>query len=203
MREIQDLTLNISRGLERLERRLSERSERFQQEFERIDKPEKSFGIRATAMPVGNEIRFDRVFRHRQIIENLSEQWRPALQKKDGTRIYDEAQDTEPIHWRPILRGVRAERFSEDTYPHKLFEQIYREIHCDGLIESGHLSLTAFFRFILLPSVEGKVDLSKRRAPKRVDRFRHLDCGMFTHFFNELFGKYFAGGINGSLNFTT
>ena len=140
MREIQDLTLNISRGLERLERRLSERSERFQQEFERINEPEKSFGIRATAMPVGNEIRFDRVFRHHQIIENLSEQWRPALQKKDGTRIYDEAQDTEPIHWRPILRGVRTERFSEDTYPHKLFEQIYREIHCDGLVELGHLS---------------------------------------------------------------
>ncbi len=141
MRQIQDLTLNISRGLERLEKRLSERSERFQREFERIDEPEKSFGIRATAIPVGDEIRFDRVFRHRRIIEDLSEPWRSALQSKDGTRIYD-AIDTEPTHWRPILRGARAEYFSEENHPDKVSEQIYREIHCDGLIELGHLSGT-------------------------------------------------------------
>ena len=42
MREIQDLTLNISRGLERLERRLSERSERFHQEFDRLKRTRKS-----------------------------------------------------------------------------------------------------------------------------------------------------------------
>ncbi len=141
MRQIQDLTLNISRGLERLERRLSERSKRFQQEFERIDEPKKSFGIRATAIPVGDEIRFDRVFRHRRIIEDLSEPWRSALQSKDGTRIYDSI-DTEPTHWRPILRGARAEYFSEENHPQKVSEQIYREIHCDGLIELGHLSGT-------------------------------------------------------------
>ena len=145
MREIQDLTLNISRGLERLEKRLSERSERFQREFERIDEPDKSFGIRATAMPVGDEIRLDRVFRHRRIIEDLSEPWRSALQNKDGTRIYDSI-DTEPTHWRPILRGARAEYFSEEKHPQKVSEQIYREIHCDGLIELGHLSGTYEFQ---------------------------------------------------------
>lgn len=139
MREIQDLTLNISRGLERLERRLSERSEQFQHEFKRINKPEKSFGIRATAIPVGDEIRFDRVFYQGRIIEDLSEPWRSALQSKDGTRIYD-AQNNEPTHWRPILRGARAEFYSEET--RKLPEQIYREIHSDGLIELGHLSGT-------------------------------------------------------------
>lgn len=141
MREIQDLTLNISRGLERLERRLSERSERFQQEFERIEEPEESFGIRATAIPVGDEIRFDRVFYQGRIIQDLHEQWRSALQSKDGTRIYDSI-DTEPTHWRPILRGTRAEYFSEENHPQKVSEQIYREIHCDGLIELGHLSGT-------------------------------------------------------------
>ena len=147
MRQIQDLTLNISRGLERLERRLSERSERFQQEFERIEEPEKAFGIRATAIPVGDEIPFDRIFRQGRIIDDLSEPWRSALQRKDGlqrndgSRIYDD-QHNEPTHWRPILRGARAEYFSEDAYPHKLPEQIYREIHCDGLIELAHLSGT-------------------------------------------------------------
>ena len=140
MREIQDLTLNISRGLERLEKRLSERSERFQQEFERIEEPKKAFGIRATAIPVGDEIRFDRVFRHHRIIEDLCEPWRSALQRKDGTRIYD-ASDTEPgSRWRPILRGARAERYPEDNSPQKASKQIYREIHCDGLIELGHIS---------------------------------------------------------------
>ncbi len=140
MRQIRDLTLNISRGLERLERRLSERSEQFQQEFERINEPERSFGIRATAIPLGDEIPFDRVFHHRRIIDDLCEPWRSALQRKDGTQIYD-ASYTEPgSRWRPILRGARAERYSEDNYPHKPSEQIYREIHCDGLIELGRLS---------------------------------------------------------------
>ena len=60
---------------------------------------------------------------------------------KDGTRIYD-AHDNEPTHWRPILRGARAEFYSEENHSDKLSEQIYREIHCDGLIELGHLSGT-------------------------------------------------------------
>ncbi len=141
MREIQDMTLNISRGLERLKERLSERSERFQQEFEHIHEPEKSFGIRATAIPVGDEIQFDRIFRQGRIIDDLSEPWLQALHRKDGTQIYNNPH-TEPIHWRPILRGARAELYSEETHPHKLSEHIYREIHCDGLIELGHLSGT-------------------------------------------------------------
>ena len=136
MRQIQDLTLNISRGLERLKERLSERSERFQREFERIHEPEKSFGIRATAIPVGDEIRFDRVFRHRQIIKDLCEPWR-TLQINPQIHNFH---DIEPIYWRPILRGARAERYPEDNYTHKLSEHIYREIHCDGLIELGYLS---------------------------------------------------------------
>ena len=120
MRQIQDLTLNISRGLERLERRLSERSERFQHEFERIDEPEKAFGIRATAIPVGDEIPFDRVFHHGRIIENLSEPWRSALQSKDGTRIYD-AQNNEPTHWRPNTTrcpgGTLSRLYRQRSFP--------------------------------------------------------------------------------------
>ena len=138
MRQIQDLTLNISRGFERLEKRLSERSERFQQELERINEPKKSFGIRATAIPVGDEIRFDRVFRHHRIIENLCEPWR-TLQINPQIRNF---QYIEPTRWRPILRGARAEFYNQETLPHKPTEQIYREIHCDGLIELGYLSGT-------------------------------------------------------------
>ena len=39
MREIQDLTLNLSRGMESLERRLRSRSERFTEEFKRLATP--------------------------------------------------------------------------------------------------------------------------------------------------------------------
>ena len=49
MREIQDLTLNLSRGLERLERRFGERSSRFEKEFDRLTTPDDAWGIRATA----------------------------------------------------------------------------------------------------------------------------------------------------------
>ena len=62
MREIQDLTLNLSRGLERLERQLEARSELFEKEFDRLTTPDDAWGIRATAAPVGEDIRFDRVY---------------------------------------------------------------------------------------------------------------------------------------------
>ena len=42
MREIQDMTLNVSRGLERLEKRLSERSKCFLKEFDRLETPEEA-----------------------------------------------------------------------------------------------------------------------------------------------------------------
>ena len=184
MREIQDLTLNISRGLERLERRLSERSERFQQEFERIEEPEESFGIRATAIPVGDEIRFDRVFYQERIIQDLHEQWRSALQSKDGTRIYDSI-DTEPTHWRPILRGTRAEYFSEENHPQKVSEQIYREIHCDGLIELGHLSGTYEFQEkqeLFLPPAYPLVLFANLIAQThRVRNQARCSCGRICH----------------------
>ena len=46
MREIQDMTLNVSRGLERLDKRLSERSKRFKKEFDRLVPHRNAFGIR-------------------------------------------------------------------------------------------------------------------------------------------------------------
>ena len=62
MREIQDLTLNLSRGLERLERQLETRSKRLEKEFERITSPDRAHGLRVTAAPVGDDIRFERVY---------------------------------------------------------------------------------------------------------------------------------------------
>ena len=75
MREIQEMTLNVSRGMERLEKRLVKRSGRFQQEFGRLDTPADSFGLRFTALPVGEEVQFDRVFHQQKIIDELSTPW--------------------------------------------------------------------------------------------------------------------------------
>ena len=83
MREIQDMTLNVSRGLERLERQLSERSDRFRQEFKRLRTPEKAWGVRLTAALVGDEIRIERVFRQHGLAEEFKEPWHRVLYRQD------------------------------------------------------------------------------------------------------------------------
>ena len=60
MREIQDMTLNVSRGLERLERQLLKRARRFSQEFERLETPKDAWGIRLTAVARRRRIDPDR-----------------------------------------------------------------------------------------------------------------------------------------------
>ena len=87
MREIQDMTLNVSRGLERLERYLSERAELFRQEFERLQTPKDAWGIRLTAAPVGDEIRIDRVFRPHDLAEEFKEPWHQVLQGSNGREL--------------------------------------------------------------------------------------------------------------------
>ena len=72
MREIQDMTLNVSRGMERFEKRLEDRSERFWREFDRLETPNDSYGLRFSAMPFGEEVLFDRVFQQHGIIDDLT-----------------------------------------------------------------------------------------------------------------------------------
>ena len=136
MREIQDMTLNVSRGLERLERRLSERAKRFQQEFKRLGDPEDAYGIRLTAMPVGDEIRIDRVFRQGKIAEGFHEPWREVWHHN---QYLQDNFATAPIHWRPMLRAARAEPSPNPDSNNHSYNR-YREIHCDGLVELGFVS---------------------------------------------------------------
>ena len=130
MREIQDLTLNLSRGLERLERQLEERSSRFEKEFDRLTTPDDAWGIRATAAPVGEDIRFDRVYG----VADLCTPWHEvSLVLENGREIPLEFPSFHP-NWRPRLRTARGEySSSSDTVDFN----IYREIHCDGSIEIG------------------------------------------------------------------
>ena len=196
MREIQDMTLNVSRGLERLEKRLSERSERFQQEFKRLETPEDAFGIRMTATPVGDDIRFERVFRENSIVEELDEPWRNVLYRpgsgetgprlgRDGyiksvpelmsgrsgsERVIDDAlrgRDIFPSSWRPRLRVARAEP-DLNHFSTGLLRNSYREIHCDGLVELGFVA--EVFRYIS----EGKPRASSLSSKLVIPMFANL-----------------------------
>ena len=150
MREIQDMTLNVTRGLERLERQLSERAERFRQDFERLSSPEDAFGIRLTAAPVGDEIRFDHVFHQGAIINKFDIGWRKvSLQTDNGERNLEFFPHWLPTSWRPILRGARQETgtYSANQDPSYIG---YRELYCDGLVEWGLVSVSSDFRKYLL-----------------------------------------------------
>ncbi|MDE2981415.1 MAG: ATP-binding protein [Gemmatimonadota bacterium] len=144
MREIQDMTLNVSRGLERLDKRLRDRAARFEQEFERLTSPDDAYGIRITAFPVGDDIRLPTICRpYFKLVEGLS---------TPSVTVARQLPDQEPtvveglvnLHcigqygWSPQLRAVRS-RPGHDL-PDSDYEG-YLEIHCDGLVEFGWLCM--------------------------------------------------------------
>ncbi|MDE2992095.1 MAG: ATP-binding protein [Chloroflexota bacterium] len=129
MREIQDLTLNLSRGIERLERRLKQRSKRFAEEFKRLETPDCAVGFRMTAAPAGEEVRLDTVYGE----DKLYEPWhRVSLSIED--RHVNLEFPWWGMAWRPMLRAARCEYSGR---PSKSDLEIYREIHGDGLVEIG------------------------------------------------------------------
>ena len=135
MREIQDLTLNTQRGLDRLEHRLSQRSKGYLQEFRRLSTPDEAFGVRATAVPVDDDIMFDRVF-------GRSDLYRPPFQISWQGKI-SMITAKHPNSWRPILRGARSDSglheewtVLADDWP----RYDYEEVHSDGLVEVVDMS---------------------------------------------------------------
>ena len=113
MREIQDMTLNVSRGLERLDKDLRWSADRFVGVLEHLS----SFasfrswhGLRITAVPVVEDLPVDRVFRGHSIIPELVEPWRKVFRQMpgpEGELGWDESFGVN--NWRPILRGARTE----------------------------------------------------------------------------------------------
>ena len=141
MREIQDMTLNMARGLERLDKRLSERHQRFQKEFECLQTPADALGIHFAAMPIVDEIRLDRVFHRGAIVEEFNEQWHKiSIEQSDQEPyILKDMEIFRGIRCRPMLRATREE---SDWGPGNMDRtwNSYRELHCDGLIEIGFVS---------------------------------------------------------------
>lgn len=149
MREIQDLVLNLARGTEKLDTLLIERSKRFEEEFRGFsDWNQDAIGIRATAVPSGDEIRFEPS--HEALRDELA--WHSVIANSgddlcelDGGSLKIPSTND----WRPILRGARMEGYNYESSNDSLIKKVYREIHCNGLVELGLTSFRSkdlFFR---------------------------------------------------------
>lgn len=164
MREIQDMTLNVARGLERLDKRFSERSKRFCEEFGYLKTPDKAFGIRITAMPVGDEIHIAPVFRRGATAEEFREPLRTVSLREGGenpSTLNGEGIIRSYPFSRPLLRAAREELDSSSLEMKHSYSS-YRELHCDGLIETGFVSCGRNPRPLTVSEQEGDLYLSPK-----------------------------------------
>ena len=82
MREIQDMTLNVARGLERLNGQLRWRKDRFVGMLEHLSSFASWHGLRITAVPVVEDLPVDRVFRGHSIIAHGQRYPRPEIMRR-------------------------------------------------------------------------------------------------------------------------
>ena len=144
MREIQDMTLNVKRGLEALDKRLNERAASFEHEFDRLTFPNSAYGIRITAMPVGGDIRLPKVCGpHLKLVEGLNAprvavtRQRPEQKPRPVTGA-PHLRGVGQLGWNPRLRAARSRPTSDLP---KFTYDAYLELHCDGLVEFGWLEV--------------------------------------------------------------
>ena len=142
MREIQDMCVNTARGLERLERQLEIRAQRFQdKEIAGLQDSETCVGIRMTAVPVVDTVAFDSVFYGGQLMPALAPQWRSVQVARGSTERQINMRSWRlGQRWRPMLRAVRSDHVSEEMTARPYSQNWYCEIHCDGLLELGYVS---------------------------------------------------------------
>ena len=148
MREIQDMTLNMARGLERLDKKLQEREKRFKHEFERLSAPERAYGIRITAVPVGDDLRLQRIYqKQNRLVKEIVPPTLAVMRQmpdKDLVRVDRTNGLPERIRdlgWTPQLRAARTRSLYDHDPPIKVNQDDYIELHCDGLVEFGFVSV--------------------------------------------------------------
>ena len=132
--------MNMTQRFNNLDKRFSARSENFRQEFQHLKDPENAFGIRFTAIPVGDEVRLDCVFRNGTVAEEFKElQPRVFIQEGDHSKrlLKDEGTFSSLRWWSIPNGGARQAPAIGDT---KFSVHSYRELHRDGLIETGFVS---------------------------------------------------------------
>ena len=144
MREIQDMTINVTRGLEALDKRLNERAARFEREFDRLTIPDNAYGIRITAMPVNGDIRLPKVCGPSlTLVEGLNSPRVTVTRQRpeqEPTLVPGLSNRHRVGHlgWNPQLRAARSRPISD---PRTRTDDAYLELHCDGLVEFGWLEV--------------------------------------------------------------
>jgi Schlafen, AlbA_2 len=124
MREIQDLTLQVERGLAAIERQFQERREQFARRFAAFrGMNTNAFGLRATLVPL-TPIYVDRVHQNAATSPPAHKLWATS---QDG-RSFDLDFRDRGAAWRPLIRGSLNFDSSRGLTNS-------REVHCDGLIE--------------------------------------------------------------------
>ncbi len=130
----------MTQGFNDLDKRFTVRSKSFQQEFQHLKDPENAFGIRFTAVPVGDEVCLDCVFRHETVAEKFKEPQPKVFIQKSGRsrRLLKDERIFSSLRWWPIPNGGARQALAVgDT---KFSVHSYRELHRDGLIEMGFVS---------------------------------------------------------------
>ena len=146
MREIQDRTLNVSRGMQRLEEKFAAEREEFERQCEILGAAGSAFGLRITAIPVGQDLRVNSVVRNGTIDDRFAP---PAV------RVFRVTSDSEPNgrqifgvetaygmtrgNWVPRLRAVCAEKF-DHSQTGGIERRARLKVHCDGVMEAAFLS---------------------------------------------------------------
>lgn len=148
MREIQDMTINLSRGLQRIEEELAGRSRKLAEQVDRFCPPYGAYGLRFTATPVTGDIRIDRLLHGHELEPRFKPPTLAVMRRLpgQGTPVPVESIDTvyQPrfSSWTPRLRAARNEYLHPARYAHDTHAvTMYRELHCHGLVETGLLSL--------------------------------------------------------------
>ncbi len=128
MREIQDLTLLVERGLAALEAKFEVRREKFVKEFQVfVADREPAYGVRATLMPL-TPLYIERVHNNDKVTPPLL-----TLTGMVGEHgPYELFVPTYGEQWCPIMRGTRCVTSNDDL-------TLRREAFCDGLIEYAML----------------------------------------------------------------
>ena len=145
------MTLNVARGLKRLGKKLQEREKRFEHEFERLSTPECAYGIRITAIPVGDDLRLQRIFQTqnrlvKEIVPPRISVMRQIPDKDHLSPVYRNKRPSSEDSWsrRGNLSFAQLE-LTRDTStlppPIDINQEDYIELHCDGLVEFGLVSV--------------------------------------------------------------
>ena len=149
MREIQDLTINLSRGLQRIDEELARRSRGLTKQLDRFHAPYGAYGLRFTAIPVTDDIGIERLLHDHELDPRFKPPSVAVMRRLPSQDTLVPVNGVDAIDkpayssWNPRLRAARSEYLWPSLFTRGNITAIsYREIHFHGLIERGFLSVT-------------------------------------------------------------